>query len=288
MGSPFRCSKVVLFYFRTVDACVARVAADIAPKHIGVLVNNAGDVYGGLGLGGGWKHCFLKVFVYFFRGRDGEVPGRLDAEADPQDAGGEHAGALLDGEGGAAINEKGSGRAAGNALVGHGVDEQRRADRLLREQGSRERLPRSWWVDASACMVRLLCADLVVAVRLELWHDNVKTIRTLLVCPAAVDSGMFAGVLATDDWAAKLSRFLIPMLTETQVVDSIYRSMLRGDELLVSCFSGWRGIALAWAPAISRLLPVPLYDVVVWLGGGLNGMDTFVGKQRTATKEKDM
>jgi all-trans-retinol dehydrogenase (NAD+) len=123
-------------------------------------------------------------------------------------------------------------------------------------------------------------------VRLELWRDNVKTIRTLLVCPAAVDTGMFAGALAGDHWALKISRFFIPMLPESEVVDAIYRSMRRGDELLVSCFSGWRGVVLSWAPVVSRLLPVSLYDVVVSLGGGLHGMDTFVGKTPTRDKEK--
>lgn len=123
--------------------------------------------------------------------------------------------------------------------------------------------------------------------RLELWRDNVKSIRTLLVCPAAVDTGMFAGALTADDWALKISRFFIPMLPESEVADTIYRAMRHGDQLLVSCFSGWRGMALPWAPAISRFLPVPLYDVVVRLGGGLNGMDTFVGKDLSREKEKE-
>ena len=120
--------------------------------------------------------------------------------------------------------------------------------------------------------------SLLSTVRLELWRDNITSIRTLLVCPAAVDTSMFAGVLAADDWALKISRFCIPVLAESAVADTIYRAMVRGDELVVSCASGWRGIVLSWAPAISRLLPVPLYDLVVRLGGGLNGMDTFVGR----------
>ncbi|RMX68610.1 hypothetical protein DD238_003391 [Peronospora effusa] len=126
------------------------------------------------------------------------------------------------------------------------------------------------------------------AVRLELWHDNVKSIRTLLICPAAVDTGMFAGALAANDWALKISRFCIPMLSESEVADTIYRAMRNGDEeVLVSCFSGWRRIVLSWAPSISRLLPVRLYDVVVRLGGGLNGMDTFVGKNGGRGSEKE-
>ncbi|CAI5711301.1 unnamed protein product [Peronospora destructor] len=96
------------------------------------------------------------------------------------------------------------------------------------------------------------------------------------------------GRLAANDWALKISRFCIPMLSASEVADTIYRAMQNGDEeVVVSCFSGWRRIALSWAPFISRLLPVRLYDMVVRLGGGLNGMDTFIGKNWSRGNEKE-
>ncbi|KAF1782173.1 hypothetical protein GQ600_20384 [Phytophthora cactorum] len=112
-------------------------------------------------------------------------------------------------------------------------------DRLLREQSCGECLPRSTLVDHT---LHRCC------IRFGLWRDNVKSVRTLLICPAAVDTGMFAGVLNAGDWALKISRFCILMLSESQVADTIYCSIRCGDELLAPCFSGWRGIALSWAP----------------------------------------
>ncbi|CAI5746873.1 unnamed protein product [Peronospora destructor] len=77
------------------------------------------------------------------------------------------------------------------------------------------------------------------------------------------------------------------MLSASEVADTIYRAMQNGDEeVVVSCFSVWRRIALSWAPFISRLLSVRLYDMVVRLGGGLNGMDTFIGKNWSRGNEK--
>ncbi|KAE9026023.1 hypothetical protein PR003_g11287 [Phytophthora rubi] len=224
-----------------VDECIARVVADVAPKHIGVLVNNAGVVMG-RSLQDLTPEQIQKTFAVNTLAHFWTVKAALPSMKKAPEALLVTLSSVMGMTSSAGLTDYCASKAAVNAFH--------------------------------------------EALRLELWRDNVKTIRTLLVCPAAVDTGMFAGVLAADDWAVKISRFFIPMLSESKVVDSIYRAMLRGDELLISCFSGWRGIALAWAPAISRLLPVPLYDAVVRLGGGLNGMDTFVGKQPTAGKEK--
>ncbi|KAG6584616.1 Retinol dehydrogenase 10-A [Phytophthora cinnamomi] len=227
---------------KAVNKCIAQVVADVAPKHIGVLVNNAGVVMG-RSLQELTPEQIQKTFAVNTQAHFWTVKAALPSMKKAPEALLVTLSSVMGMTSSAGLTDYCASKAAVNAFH--------------------------------------------EALRLELWRDNVTTIRTLLVCPAAVDTGMFAGVLAADDWAVKISRFFIPMLSESEVVDTIYRAMLRGDELLVSCFSGWRGIALAWAPAISRLLPVPLYDMVVRLGGGLNGMDTFVGKQRSARKEKD-
>ncbi|KAG7379864.1 hypothetical protein PHYPSEUDO_008052 [Phytophthora pseudosyringae] len=226
---------------RTVDATVARVVGDVAPKHIGVLVNNAGVVVG--------------------RSLEDLTPAQIQKTFE--------------------VNTLAHFWTVKAALP------------------SMKKAPEALLVTLSSVMGMTSSAGLTdycaskaavnafhEALRLELWRDNVKSVRTLLVCPAAVDTGMFAGALAADDWALKIARFFIPMLPESQVADTIYCSMRRGDQLLVSCFSGWRGVALSWAPTISRVLPVPLYDFAVRLGGGLNGMDTFVGKHCDSGKEK--
>ncbi|KAL4129216.1 hypothetical protein PRIC2_005226 [Phytophthora ramorum] len=226
---------------RAVAACIARVVDDVAPKHIGVLVNNAGVVMG-RSLKELTPEQIQKTFAVNTMAHFWTVKAALPSMKKASEA-------LL---------------VTVSSVMG-----------MTSSAGLTD-----------YCASKAAVNSFHEALRLELWRDNVKSIRTLLVCPAAVDTGMFDGVLAADDWALKISRFFIPMLSESEVVDTIYRSMQRGDELLVSCLSGWRGTALSWAPAISRLLPVPLYDVVVRLGGGLNGMDTFVGKQHIASKKK--
>ncbi|CAI5711831.1 unnamed protein product [Peronospora destructor] len=229
--------------YEAVSACMARVVAHVAPKHIEVLVNNAGVVMG--------------------RPLEALTPEQIQKTF------------------------------AVNTLAHFWT--------LKTALSSMKKAPEALLVTVSSVMGMMSSAGLTdycaskaavnafhEAVRLELWHDNVKSIRTLLICPAAVDTGMFAGALAANDWALKISRFCIPMLSASEVADTIYRAMQNGDEeIVVSCFSGWRRVALSWALFISRLLPVRLYDMVVRLGGGLNGMDTFVGKNWSHENEKE-
>lgn len=125
-----------------------------------------------------------------------------------------------------------------------------------------------------------MCMRLVIAVRLELQRDRVTHIRTLLVCPSAVDTGMFAGAFEGDSLSLKLARQLVPLLDEQDVVDCIVTAMLRSKKLLIYCSSGWRGWVFPWVPAAARLLPVDAYDFLVSVAGGRHGMDTFVGRKK--------
>uniref|UniRef100_A0AAV1UT53 Ketoreductase domain-containing protein n=1 Tax=Peronospora matthiolae TaxID=2874970 RepID=A0AAV1UT53_9STRA len=226
--------------FGAVSACMDLVVHDVAPKHIGVLVNNAGVV-----MGRSLEHLTPRQIQKTF-----------------------------------AVNTL-----AHFWTVKIAMPSMKKASEALLVTVSSVMGMTSSARLTDYCASKAAVNAFHEALRLELWRDNITSIRTLLVCPAAVDTNMFAGVLAADDWALKISRFCIPMLAESTVADTIYRAMRRGDNLVVSCASGWRGIALSWAPAVSRLLPVPLYDVVVRLGGGLHGMDTFVG--RNSTREQD-
>jgi all-trans-retinol dehydrogenase (NAD+) len=124
-------------------------------------------------------------------------------------------------------------------------------------------------------------------VRLELWRGGHRSVRTLLVCPSAVDTGMFAGISAGNSLLARFSRFAVPMLSEVEVATSIVSAMTRGDELLIYCSTGWRGLVFPWVPAVARLLPVPVYDMLLLLAGGVHGMDTFVGRSGAKAAGKD-
>ncbi|ETI57266.1 hypothetical protein F442_00399 [Phytophthora nicotianae P10297] len=240
-------SKRVIIYecnvadHRSVEATIARVVDNVAPKHIGVLINNAGIVMG--------------------KSLEDLTPEQIQKTF--------------------AVNTLAHFWTVRNALPSM----KKASEAMLVTLSSVMGMTSSAGL-TDYCASKAAVNAFHESLRLELWRDEVTSIRTLLVCPAAVDTGMFAGVLSADDWALKISRFCIPMLSESEVVDAIYRSIRRGDELLVSCFSGWRGVALSWAPVISRMLPVPVYDVVVRLGGGLNGMDTFVGRHNSSDKDK--
>lgn len=143
-------------------------------------------------------------------------------------------------------------------------------------------MKQQWLVEAYA---EVWCAfSLPSVVRLELQRDRVTHIRTLLVCPSAVNTGMFDGAFQGDSLTMQLARTLVPLLDEQDVVDCIYSAMVNGSKLLIYCSSGWRGWVFPWVPAIARLLPVAWYDFLVSLAGGRHAMDSFVGRKQNAPK----
>lgn len=93
---------------------------------------------------------------------------------------------------------------------------------------------------------------------------------------------MFEGIFASNSLAIQLAKWFIPLLPERVVAARIHAAIVQGEQLVVSCATGWRGVLLSWAPIVARFLPVPLYDLLVSMGGGLHGMDTFVGRATTA------
>ncbi|GLD96762.1 hypothetical protein PINS_up005445 [Pythium insidiosum] len=133
---------------------------------------------------------------------------------------------------------------------------------------------------ADYCASKAAVCAFLDCLRLELWRDGFQRINTLLVCPNAVDTGMFRGIMEGETWPAWLSRLLLPMSTDMDAAERIYTAITRREQLVVSCYTGWRGVVVPWLPAVSRLLPVSLYDFVVFLGGAVDGMDTFVGRQK--------
>ncbi|KAG7395554.1 hypothetical protein PHYBOEH_003606, partial [Phytophthora boehmeriae] len=193
-----------------VDKCMTQLIGDVAPKHIGVLVNNAG-VVAGRSFQELKPEQIRKTFAVNTLAHFWTLKAALPSMKKASEALLVTVSSVMGMTSSAGLTDYCASKAAVNAFH--------------------------------------------EALRLELWRGNVTSIRTLLVCPAAVDTGMFAGVLASGDWAVKISRLFIPMLPESAVADSIYHAMRRGDQLLVSCFTGWRGIVLSWAPAVSRLLP---------------------------------
>ena len=121
-------------------------------------------------------------------------------------------------------------------------------------------------------------------VRLELRKASVHNVRTLLVCPMGINTGMFEGIFAGDHWSMPLCRWLTPLLDPAQVATCVLDGIQRRKKLIVTCASGWRGVALPWLPYVAKLLPVDAYDAVMAIGGGYFGMDGFVGRAKPDPK----
>lgn len=92
-------------------------------------------------------------------------------------------------------------------------------------------------------------------------------VRTTVVCPYYIDTGMFEGV--TSRFPA-LTPILEPRAVVTKTVDAILRDRPR---LLIPFYS------VIMAP-LSRILPVEVFDAALDLLGLNRSMDTFVGRTR--------
>ncbi|MDQ2068407.1 SDR family oxidoreductase [Natronospira bacteriovora] len=104
------------------------------------------------------------------------------------------------------------------------------------------------------------------ALRLELKHRGSR-IRTTVVCPFFVNTGMFDGVQTR--W-----RWLLPILDPDRVIRRIVRAIERDRARLIM---PWL-VYTAW-PA--RLLPVGLFDRLMSLLGITRSMDAFRGRSRS-------
>lgn len=101
------------------------------------------------------------------------------------------------------------------------------------------------------------------ALRLEL-RQRGSRIRTTVICPYYVDTGMFEGVRTR--W-----RFLLPILKPEVVIRRTLRAIERNRARLIMP----RLIYTAW-PA--RLLPVPIFDLLMGWLGITRSMDAFKGR----------
>ena len=102
------------------------------------------------------------------------------------------------------------------------------------------------------------------ALRSELHHLGHRGIRTTVVCPYFISTGMFDGVRATSP--------LFPILTPEYATRQIVRAIRRGRRRLLLP----RAIGLLF---FVRLLPVPIFDWVMRAIGMTRSMDGFRGRR---------
>nr|CCA16972.1 serine protease family S08A putative [Albugo laibachii Nc14] len=99
------------------------------------------------------------------------------------------------------------------------------------------------------------------SLRLELRQND--TIRMLLVCPMGVNTGMFAGAFEGDTISKKLTLFISPLLHVTKVAHRIIEAMSAGDDILISCADGWRGLIYPYILYLVRCFPVSVFDYII-------------------------
>jgi all-trans-retinol dehydrogenase (NAD+) len=104
------------------------------------------------------------------------------------------------------------------------------------------------------------------ALRVELKHLGYPDIRTTLICPYYISTGMFAGVKTRFPW-------LLPILTPEDVTDKILRA-IRGNRR--------RLILPPFANVVfpGRLLPTDWLDTLASFFGISSSMDEFTGRRR--------
>ncbi|GLD96768.1 hypothetical protein PINS_up005451 [Pythium insidiosum] len=130
---------------------------------------------------------------------------------------------------------------------------------------------------ADYCASKAAVTSFHDSLRLELRREGVCHIRTLLVCPLGIRTGMFDGIFDGDHGLWGLQTVAAPLLTEDQVVRRIHRAMVDGEHEVISCLDGLVGLTHTWMTPALRVLPVPIRDAFADAVGAVRGMDTFVG-----------
>ena len=106
------------------------------------------------------------------------------------------------------------------------------------------------------------------SLRLELKKEG-SHVKTTVVCPFFVDTGMFAGVKTRFN-------FLLPILNEKYVVKRIVKAVAKGKRRLIMPRFVYTIFPL-------RLLPVSLQDTILDFLGINNSMDDFLGRNEPKT-----
>lgn len=104
------------------------------------------------------------------------------------------------------------------------------------------------------------------ALRMEL-RSQKSRVRTTVVCPFFIDTGMFAGVRTKVPW-------LLPILKPEAVVKTIVRAIARGRRRVIL---PWFVYSVLWL----RGLPVAALDFLADLFGINHAMDRFTGRQES-------
>ena len=121
------------------------------------------------------------------------------------------------------------------------------------------------------CASKAACFGFDEALRMEIRRNRWK-IRTTVVCPYFIDTGMFEGV------RTRFS-FLLPILKEEDVAEGIMRAVQKNKKRLIMplmVYSVW----------FLRLLPVWVFDLAADIMGINSAMTTFKGRSKAVREER--
>ncbi len=117
---------------------------------------------------------------------------------------------------------------------------------------------------ADYCASKWAAVALDESLRVEL-KQAAPGVKTTVVCPYFIDTGMFHGVRTRFFW-------LLPILSEQYVADRIVRAIARNKPRLMMP-------RLVWLVPLLRVLPTRLFDALASFLGINVAMDTFEGRK---------
>jgi len=117
---------------------------------------------------------------------------------------------------------------------------------------------------ADYCASKFAAFGFHESVRMELKKNKSNRIKTTIICPFFINTGMFDGV------KSKVG-FLLPILDENKAAKKIFNAIKRNRQILVMP-------RFAYTVPILRMLPVSMLDFVVRLLGVDKSMDSFKGR----------
>ncbi len=104
------------------------------------------------------------------------------------------------------------------------------------------------------------------AIRMELRKDKIDGVKTTVVCPFYINTGMFKG-------AKSRFKFILPILDENYVAEKVVKAVIKKRAVL-------KMPLIIYTVPLLRFLPAKYFDKVADILGVNSSMDDFIGRKR--------
>ena len=122
------------------------------------------------------------------------------------------------------------------------------------------------------CASKFAVVGFARSLRLELKKLSGGTVKSTLICPFAINTGMFHGIKTNFQW-------LFPILEPRDVAQRIVEAVQYEEEIVVM------PALLGLVARIMPILPLCLQDFIGEQCGAMDGMDSFVGRHENANSK---